>query len=105
MWNVYDRIVHDLPRFNNSIEGWHRAFSSCVSIKHPTITKLTQSIIREQSKFELDLERIKVGQQPRAQEKIYATLDARLKRIVTSYNFEYVDDYLARVTANVKLNS
>jgi hypothetical protein len=75
-----------------------------MSIKHPTITKLAQCIIREQTKFQLDIERIKVGQQPRVQKKVYATLDARLKRITASYNFESVDDYLARVAANVKLN-
>ncbi|CAF4396253.1 unnamed protein product [Rotaria sp. Silwood2] len=103
-WNVYDRVLQDLPRSNNSIEGWHRAFNNRVSIKHPSITKLAKCILREQAKFEIDIERIRVGQQAKAKKKIYATLDSRLKRIVASYNFESVGDYLARVAANVKLN-
>ncbi len=47
----------------------------------------------------------RVDQQPKPKKKIYATLDSRLKRVTASYNFKYVNDYLARVAANVKLNS
>lgn len=61
-------------------------------------------ILREQAKFEFDIERIRAGQEPK-QKKIYATLDSRLERITAHYNFESVNDYLGRVAANVKLNS
>ena len=104
MWNVYQRVLSNLPRSNNSIEGWHRAFNNRVSVKHPTVTKLAQCIIREQSKFELDIERIRVGQEPKPKRKIYANLDARLKRVVATYDIEIINDYLSRVAANVKLN-
>jgi hypothetical protein len=100
MWNVYDRVVRDLPRSSNSIEWWHRAFSTPVSIKHPTVTKLSKCIMREQTKFEMDIERIRMGQEPE-RKKIYASLDSRLKQIVASYNFESVNNYLARVAANL----
>jgi hypothetical protein len=53
----------------------------------------------------MDIERIRVGQQPKSKRKIYATLDARLKRIADTYDFNSVNDYLARIAANVKLNS
>ena len=85
-------------------QGWHQAFNRRVSMKHPTLTKLADCILREQSHFELDIERIRVGQEPKPQKKIYATLDSRLKRVVVSYNFESVNDYLANIAANVKLN-
>jgi hypothetical protein len=52
----------------------------------------------------MDIERIWVGQEAKPQKKIHATLDSRLKRIAASYNFESVNDYLARVATNVKLN-
>jgi hypothetical protein len=49
----------------------------------------------------MDIERIRVEQEPKPKKKIYATLDSRLKKIVASYNFESVNDYLARVAASV----
>ena len=76
-----------------------------LSHTHPTATKLAKCILRERTNFEIEIERIRVGQQPKPKKKIYATLDSRLKRIIASYNFESVVDYLARVAANVKLSS
>ncbi|CAF1527946.1 unnamed protein product [Adineta ricciae] len=84
LWNVYDRVIRDLPKSNNSVEA------NC--------------ILREQSKFEIDIEIIRVGQEPKPKKKIYATLDSRLKRIIATYNFESINDYLGRVAVNVKLN-
>ena len=49
LWNVYDDVVADLPRSNNSVEGWHNAFAICVTVTHPTIKKLAEKIRLEQS--------------------------------------------------------
>ncbi|CAF2040298.1 unnamed protein product [Rotaria magnacalcarata] len=81
LWNIYKRVIHDLPRSNNAVEGWHHAFNNFVSIKHPSITKLAKCILREQSRFEVDIERLRAGEPPKKKKKIYANLDARLKRI------------------------
>ena len=51
LWNVDDRVCTNLPRSNNSIEGWYQAFAKRVPIVHPTINKLADKIRREQSKF------------------------------------------------------
>jgi hypothetical protein len=59
LWNSYDRVSTNLPRSNNSIEGWHKAFAKRVSIAHPTINKLTDKIRREQSTFEVDIAQIR----------------------------------------------
>jgi hypothetical protein len=69
LWNMYDRVVQDLPRSNNSIEGWHQAFNHRVSIKHPSIIKLTKCIIREQSRFEVDIERLHASSPPEKKKK------------------------------------
>ena len=47
LWNIYDRVMADLPRSNNSVEGWHSAFATRVAITHPTIKKLADKIRRE----------------------------------------------------------
>ncbi|CAF4128120.1 unnamed protein product [Rotaria magnacalcarata] len=61
LWNIYDRIIADIPRSNNSVEGWHNSFASRVPINHPNIIKLAEKIRREQSKFEIDIAKILQG--------------------------------------------
>ena len=36
-WNIFNRVQMDLPRTNNSVEGWHTAFQGSLSCSHPTI--------------------------------------------------------------------
>lgn len=31
LWNLYQTVLDDLPRTNNSVEGWHRSFETPVS--------------------------------------------------------------------------
>ncbi|CAF1447913.1 unnamed protein product [Adineta ricciae] len=105
LWNTYERVTQDLPRSNNAIEGWQNAFNSRVSIKHPSVTNLAKCIIREQSRFEIDIERLRTGEQPRKKKKVYADLDARLKRIVMSYNVDYIEEYLYQIAVDLKLKN
>ncbi|CAF4933851.1 unnamed protein product, partial [Rotaria sp. Silwood1] len=58
LWNVYERVINDLPRSNNSVEAWHSAFANRVSMAHPSVAKLADKIRQEQSKFEIDIEQI-----------------------------------------------
>ena len=44
LWNIHDNVQDDLPRTNNSIEGWHRAFDQHVGITQPTIRRLVNKI-------------------------------------------------------------
>jgi hypothetical protein len=103
LWNVYDRVSTNLPRSNNSIEGWHNAFATRVSIAHPTITKLTDKIRREQSKFEIDIAQIRQGQEPKPKKASYRKLDERIKRLVDDYSNVDLGEYLKGLAANVSL--
>ncbi|CAF4687855.1 unnamed protein product [Rotaria socialis] len=53
-----DRAKATIPRYNNSVEGWHNAFANRVALNHPNIVKLAEKIRREQSKFEVDITKI-----------------------------------------------
>ena len=55
LWNVRDRVEQTLPRTNNSVEGWHRAFVVRINIVHPSIPKLIRKILIEQSNTEITL--------------------------------------------------
>nr|CAI5828080.1 unnamed protein product [Callosobruchus analis] len=56
MWNCFNTVVEGLPKTNNSIEGWHRAFEAQSSADHPNIWKFVKAIQREQSLHELQIE-------------------------------------------------
>ncbi|CAF4818092.1 unnamed protein product [Rotaria magnacalcarata] len=101
LWNVYDRVVAGLPRSNNSVEGWHNAFASRVSINHPNIIKLTEKIRREQSKFEIDITEIAQGYQIRTQKACYRKLDDRIERLVSTYDSSQLDQYLTNMAGNI----
>ncbi|CAF1283457.1 unnamed protein product [Rotaria magnacalcarata] len=101
--NVYDRAVANLPRSKNAIEGWHNAFAKRVAIVHPTITKLTEKIRREQSKFEVDIAQIRQGQEPKPKKLKYRKLDERIKRLVDDYGNVDLGDYLKGLAVNMSL--
>ena len=37
MWNMHERVILDLPRTNNSIEGWHNHIQANVAAHHPNM--------------------------------------------------------------------
>ena len=103
LWNAYDRMIINLPRLNNSIEGWHNVFAKRVAIVHPSVTKLTERIRREQSKFEMDIAQIRQGQEPKPKKVQYRKLDEMIKRLVDDYSNVELDAYLNGLTANMSL--
>lgn len=103
LWNIYDRVVADLPRSNNSVEGWHSAFATRVAIAHPTIKKLADKIRREQSKFEIDIAQLLQGHPPKPKKACYQKLDERIARVVSNYNPLQILEYLKNIAANVSL--
>jgi hypothetical protein len=104
LWDIYERVIQDLPWSNNAIEGWNHAFNNRLSIKHLSITKFTKCILRERSRFEIDIERLRAGEQPKKKKKVYANLDARLKRITVSYDVNNIEEYLTRIAMNLKIS-
>ncbi|CAF1124278.1 unnamed protein product, partial [Didymodactylos carnosus] len=102
-WNIYERVVDDLTRSNNSVEGWQSAFANRVSISHPTVAKLADKIRREQSKFEVDIAQIRQGHEPKPKKASYRKRDDRIKRLVNAYDTNHLDEYLNSIAANVKL--
>ena len=70
-WNVVARVTDDLPRSNNSIEGFHSALKSSITSLHPNLWKLMKSAKEELSRLETkDLHRLRGDTVP--QKKISA---------------------------------
>ena len=103
LWNAYNRTIMNLPRSNNSIEGWHNAFAKRVAIVHPGVTKLAEKIRREQSKFEMEIAQIRQGQEPKPKKVQYQKLDERIKRLVDDYFNVELGEYLNGLATNMSL--
>ena len=60
LWNVRERLFNDLPKSNNSVEGFHQALKSSITSTHPNIWKLCNDL-----KYEFDLSETKIIQRNR----------------------------------------
>jgi len=51
LWSVYDRLIKNLPKTNNSIESWHKQFASSFK-NHPLVDSLIMKFRTEQKETE-----------------------------------------------------
>ena len=81
LWNCNDAVINDLPRTNNSVEGWHRGFSELLGANHPTIWKFIILLKMEQNMNETKIEQYIAGHQPNAGRRTYKETAARIKAL------------------------
>ncbi|KAK7491962.1 hypothetical protein BaRGS_00016808, partial [Batillaria attramentaria] len=111
MWNVYSRVEDNLPRTNNSVEGWQRAFDQRMSVTHPTLGRLVSKLRKEQASTELMIEQHAMGVRMR-KNKQYEVVNTRLQALVARYPHTYglqvnriFDNNLNWLPENLKLVS
>ena len=49
VWNMFHMTNEEMPRTNNSVEGWHRSFSCNTTFNHPTFWKFLDALKREEA--------------------------------------------------------
>lgn len=103
LWNQYDATLTDLPKTNNSVEGWHRAFSSLLGASHPTIWRLIDTIKKEQGSTEIKINQLIAGQEQVAKKKKYTKTTTRIKKIVYSYHERNLNEYLIGIAHNLQI--
>lgn len=86
LWNQYEAVQRNLPRTNNHVEGWHRAFNELLKCKKPTIWKLFDTLIDEQSRTDLRIVQIQNQVSPEPPSKKIKKVTDRLVKITTRYN-------------------
>jgi hypothetical protein len=74
-----------------------------LAISHPTVTKLTEKIRLEQSKFEIDIAQFLQGHEPKPKRACYRKLDGRISRLVLGYDQSQIDQYLKNISPNISL--
>ncbi|KAL4120491.1 hypothetical protein QTP88_013174 [Uroleucon formosanum] len=99
VWNCYSLLQFDIPRTNNSVEGWHNCFSSMLSSHLPSIWICIDSLKKEESLNRLKVEQYIAGIKPPAKKK-YKDSAIRLKTICEDYENRSINDYLRGISYN-----
>lgn len=69
LWNQYDATLEGLPKTNNSVEDWHKAFLSLLAATHSNIWRLIDILKKEQGLTEIKINQFMVSQEPPAKKK------------------------------------
>ena len=84
-WNVYSRVIQELPRTNNALEGFHSALRTSITSKHPNIWKLIDALRKEESLTQTKIIHAQRGDNPQKKRK-YKSIDTRIRNLVQSYD-------------------
>lgn len=101
MWGVYDRVVNDLPRTNNSVEGWHNRFNRHVGCHHANIWKIVDVLKQEDDLSRVELLHIQQGRNVANPNPVYTRINARVTTVVASYANRAPLDYLRGIAHNI----
>ena len=71
IWNMYFRVLVDLPKSNNSVEGWHHSFQSSLTCGHPNIWVFLRILQKEQGLQDAIREQTSTGHSSQIQKKKY----------------------------------
>lgn len=104
VWNMFNRVTSDLPRTNNSVEGWHRAFQQTVDCHNPSIFKIIEHFRKEQNQMEIQLHRYEAGfRRPEASKNKYVQINNRIRILTQNYNRNEIINYLRGVSYNLEI--
>ncbi|CAF0752698.1 unnamed protein product [Brachionus calyciflorus] len=95
MWNVYKRVIKDLPRTNNNIEAWHKALAQDIE-SHPTLIKLISHLKKEQKLAEKLIDEIHGGIfYPKSKKE--SIKDNQIKSILIDFKEEELFDFFNKL--------
>lgn len=103
LWNCYEGVREDLPKTNNSVEGWHNEFSSLIGANHPSIWKFIEGLQKQQSINEMKIIQYLSGRNEDEGRRTYRDVAKRILNIVNDYPNLAILDYLNNLAHNFNL--
>ena len=85
IWNMYQRVKDRLPRTNNSIEGWHSAFSRD-TMAHPSLEKLVALYYKEQHTKSIQRAQQDMNRVHAKTKRKYAAYDRKLIGLIDRFD-------------------
>ncbi|CAG9768205.1 unnamed protein product [Ceutorhynchus assimilis] len=82
LWNYFKLVEEDIPRMNNSVEGWYNSFSSVLGAAHPIIWKFINALKKEESLNHLKVEQL-IGGYHAPSKRVYKDKAKRIGQIVS----------------------
>ena len=101
MCNVYETVLHSLPKTNNSLERWHRTFETQVAGHHPNIWKFFEYLKKEQDYNDVKVDQYLAGTSSHPQRKKYRDFSERIKNVEIYPSFSNVIYNLRAIAHNV----
>ena len=77
-------VQHSLLRTTNSIEAWHRSFTSHMACHHPSIWRFLDVLKKEQDLVEVKQAFCMSGRNP-TKRKLYRNREHALKTLIDNY--------------------
>ncbi|CAK9289826.1 unnamed protein product [Gordionus sp. m RMFG-2023] len=104
-WNQYAASLEGIPKTNNAVVGWQRAFSALLLSHHPSIWKFLDALRLQQSLTEAKIEQYISGTQPPRSRKGYRDTAEYIILIVSDYVNRPINDYLRGIACNFNLQT
>ena len=101
MWNMHQRVMDQLPRTNNSVEGWHNAFRHGIGHAHPSFVKLLSFLQKEQSLQDAIYAKWEGGT-IKKRSKLSVEREKRIYNIVSNYDNRETLEYLRGLAYNME---
>ncbi|KAF0752026.1 MULE domain-containing protein, partial [Aphis craccivora] len=101
LWNCYNLVKYDIPKTNNSVEGWHNSFNSTLNALHPSIWKFIEALKKEEKLNRLKMHQFLAGTEPRQKLKKYKDTASRIKAICNDFENRSINDFLKGIAQNL----
>ena len=101
LWNIFNRTDDELPRRNNSVEGWHRSFQDHVSACHPVFWKFLSVLQKEENMIRISIVQQLAGHLAPPPRQLYLDSSRRILNILDDNPNQQRLQYLRAIAHNL----